>query len=390
MTLELAQNILQKRRRPRMPMREGLLYEPRAFWGVGYYDTRQVGGRPVGVVRLPRDFFLNGEKFPVTLIYACVAPVGYTFDLYNNTGAASVANTRNDGAAAVLDAQIVLSSPQRQHYMRVPGLLQAFPPEPRWENGQEQTSAVVPAVQRSSPFNTYAWDFDAPMVLANRANLDFELSRYTLPGFMPGTNNVYAYVGFHEIGSTLFQGISRIDNFLVQAQQVVAGDQTLYGADGFGFSAGGQGVGSWNPTQKFSAREFTAQSQSSEGSVPIVGFEVMLQQQEYDNLVIATAPALTVAPTTIASLGTRIGTRARMRQGGTGAFWWREGAPLALVSPHRTVAQVHELHKPITLDPGDSLEVELTMPLAMVDGETTRDRITQVGVSLCGYAAIES
>lgn len=390
MTLELAKNILQKRKRPRMPMREGILYEPRAFWGVGYLDTEDGDtGVPSGVLRLPREFFLNGEKYPVTLLYACVSPVNYTFDIYNNSGAGSSANTRNCGVAAMLDSQVVVSSPQRQHYLRIPGPTQALPPHPRWENEPAQ-AAVPPAVQRSSPFNTYAWDFDAPMVLANRANLDFDLSRYTLPGFMPGTNNVFAWVGFHEIGATFYQGMARLDNFLVQAQQVVAGSQTLYGADGFGFSALGQGVGAWSSTQRFNAKEFTAQSQSSEGSVPIVGFQVMIQQQAYDSLVIANVPALTAAPTTIASLGTRIGTRARMRQGGTGAYWWREGAPLALVSPHRTVAQVHELHKPITLGPGDSLEVELTMPLGMPVGETTRERVTQVGVSFCGYAAIES
>jgi hypothetical protein len=52
---------------------------------------------------------------------------------------------------------------------------------------------------------------------------------------------------------------------------------------------------------------------------------------------------------------------------------------------------VFDIRRPITLGPGDSLEVELTFPLPPPPvGEVTPFSINQLAVSFCGYAAIES
>jgi hypothetical protein len=79
-----------------------------------------------------------------------------------------------------------------------------------------------------------------------------------------------------------------------------------------------------------------------------------------------------------------------MRNGGTGAYWWREGAPLALVCPTITPAQVYDLPEPITLGPGERLDVEVSSPGPTPMGEESIDSIYQIGVGLCGYASIEA
>lgn len=368
-------------RSARMPTREGFLYEPRAYWSYGRYDTANPGsGRPPGVVVLPKDHFYNGESYPVTLLYALIAPLNYVFDAYQDAAISGVADYRNCGAAALNDAQLMFSMRQRQHYARIPGLLRTLSARPTWDPEYLTPDGAVPAVDRSSPFNTYAWDFDAAMVMPNRANLQFELGRYTAPGFLASSAPmVYAYVATTEIGALAMKGAMRVSPRFAVASTVGEG---AYPGDGFGIPAGQPGQ-LWPPNQGLRARTFSAQNQSSDGSAPLTGIRVMIDQQEYDTQVAATAPAGTTA-SVVGPMGFRIPTRARTRQGGSGAWWWREGAPLALVSPSRTPAVVHELDCPLTLGPGDNLEVELTLP---VTGEV--NRITQVAVSFCGYAAIE-
>ncbi len=98
---------------------------------------------------------------------------------------------------------------------------------------------------------------------------------------------------------------------------------------------------------------------------------------------------LVVADQPISPLALKTPVRARMHNGGTGNWWWRPWAPLALVCPTITPAQVYDLPEPITLRPGDDLEIELQTPAPITIGlANVRPQYT-VGVSLCGYAAIE-
>lgn len=81
-------------------------------------------------------------------------------------------------------------------------------------------------------------------------------------------------------------------------------------------------------------------------------------------------------------LGARVGTKARLGGAGPRTGFWREGAPMSLVSPSRTTAMVHQLEVPIVLAPGDQVEVEVSAPHRPADDEGLPS--TNVGVSLAG------
>lgn len=382
----------------RMPTRDGFIYEPRGFWGYGRFDTETQNPSAMTVL-LDRNHFYNGEKYPITLTHAITSPVNYTFDSFDGADPTDPALFKNNGGAAIIDSRMVLSVRQRQQYMRIPGLMQTMVPAPSWESEPLEAEGLD-GVIRSPGINYYSWDFDAAMVIPRLASIQFDFTAYTTPDwFTVGgpTALVRAIPAWFQVGSGQFKGNARIGASLqtggltIFSKGAVPGPVPFTG-DGFPLNANGQlqTGGFWQPSAGFQPRDFQAQNQESEGSVPIVGFGVMIDQQAYDTALIAAGvPGAPPTPPRIASLGSRIGTRVRMRQGGTGAWWWREGAPLALVCPTRTTGQVHSLTKPLTLGPGDNLEVELTFPERQVVGDETRNRVTQVGVSFLGYAAIE-
>ncbi len=94
----------------------------------------------------------------------------------------------------------------------------------------------------------------------------------------------------------------------------------------------------------------------------------------------------------IAPASLRMGSRVRTTNAGSGEDWWRPGAPLALTLDTITPAAVFMLPFPITLTPGDTLDVELVIPGVpppAVLPPLEVQRAYNVGISLNGWAAIE-
>jgi hypothetical protein len=143
----------------------------------------------------------------------------------------------------------------------------------------------------------------------------------------------------------------------------------------------------WPPEQTFDGRQFDAQESTRSGSTKLTDLRVHIDQRLYDTAM-QTAFATPEQPT---PMSLRTGTRIRLVNGGTKAWWWRPGAPLALVFDHITPANVYELPEPITLGPEEHLEVELLFPAAFPqpDEEPLEPTAYHLGVSLNGYAAIE-
>jgi hypothetical protein len=71
------------------------------------------------------------------------------------------------------------------------------------------------------------------------------------------------------------------------------------------------------------------------------------------------------------------------------AWWWRPGAPLALVFDAQTPGLVYDLTHEITLEPGDTLALEMTFPPSAFGGENPQLIPVHVGVALNGYSPIE-
>lgn len=372
----------------------GFLYEPRAFWSVGRIESATSRAtRPPNVVQLPRADFTNGERFPVTLTKVCVAPVNYNFDRYSDAAAPplTTANFRNCGVAALEFPGLTIAAPQRQYYAARPGHLQGLTPEPSYTPaiaGQNGSPAYA-----SSIWGLSRWKFDHEMHIPRLGDLEFDLSSVAVDGTLPGAPTApTAFVNFEETKQGLFGGQSRGALFALR-EWVPAGGAAYtfpFGADGFGPPTQGNTQTVWPSTSRLSARRYGAENPTSDGSVPVQGFSVMIDQISYDADTFAGHLPAPAAGSVLAPLAFRVACRARMRNGGTGAYWWRQGAPLALVTPTITPAQVYTLVNPITLGPGDSLALELSVPPPVVIGEDTIPSIYQVGVSLCGFAAIEA
>jgi hypothetical protein len=372
-----------------------LLYEPRAFWSLARVDTSQEQPRPPFTVRLPANDFLNGEKYPVTLTKALVAPINYTFSRYSDANPLTAANFRNCGAAAVEQARVVISAPQRQYYLRNPGHPQVTTPRPSDTPNNPGVAFGTPDYA-SSLWGLTRWQFDKPMIIPKLGDLEFDLSTFTVPPIIPGLGaDPRATIHFEEAGGNLFGGNAR------QSQQITLRtyNNTLGGTppfppDGFGPSNLVQSIlATWPSEQRFTARRYLAENPSSDGSIPVTAFNVLIDQQVYDANIAAAVPPPNPG-SVVSPLSLRLAARARMRNGGTGAWWWRQGAPLALVCPTITPAQVYDLPEPITLGPGDRLDLEVSTPgptVITVEGEPVIvNSVYQLGVSLCGYASIEA
>lgn len=370
-----------------------LLYEPRAFWSLARVDTASAQPRPPFTVRLPANDFLNGEKYPVTLTKVLVAPINYTFSRFSDANPAlTAANFRNCGVAAVEHPRVVISAPQRQYYLRNPGHPQVATPQPS-DTPNNPGAAFGTPDYASSLWGLTRWQFDKPMIIPKLGDLEFDLSTFTIPPGLPGVPiSPRAFIHFEEAGGNLFGGNAR------QSQQInlksynnTLGGTPPFPPDGFGPSNFAQSIlATWPSDQRYSAKRYAAENPSSDGSIPVTAFNVMIDQQVYDSNV-GTSPIIGAnAGSQVSPLSLRVAARARMRNGGTGSWWWRQGAPLALVCPSITPAQVYDLPEPITLGPGDRLDLEVTAPGPIIDGQVQIDSVYQLGVSLCGYASIEA
>jgi hypothetical protein len=151
----------------------------------------------------------------------------------------------------------------------------------------------------------------------------------------------------------------------------------------------------WDPLGDFNAKKFKEQEATRQGSTCITDMRAMLNQTGYDAQVIAAfTAAFGYAPTQkLAPLATRMGTRVKTVGCGSEAWWWRPGAPLALVFDAMSPGLVYDLPEEITLMPGDTLDVEMIFPPNVVTfGSESPVQPTvpvHMGVSFNGYAPIE-
>jgi hypothetical protein len=377
----------------------GLLYEPRAFWSVHQVDT---ANNPGGRVILPREHFLNGEKYPINLTHLTFAPINYTFREYEN-GAPSGPDNYHNCMAGGFQSEILIGAPQRQSYARQVLRIPSWTARPRWE--PQVRGTITPWA--SSLWNTTRWDFDHTMLIPEQGSMELQLSSITMPiGVqtpMAPPNPQFSIAvyegpqpGKPGPGGLLMPGNARLhprSPLRYLAADIGATDTPpAFAGDGFGVSKSSPGAATttqlWPPDQQLSAREYDAQNATQAGSTPVTGFGVHIDQIEYDDETINT-DFVTANDQPITPLSLRTGIRARMHNGGTGTWWWRPWAPLALVSPSMTPAQVYKFPVPITLGPGDNLEIELQTPGPINIGGNDIDPLYQVGIGMCGYAAIE-
>jgi len=390
-------------------MRDTTIYEPRAFWDIQSLSNE--GGTLPLRVQFEKENFRNGSPYPIELRHLLIAPVGYVLNEYDGTASPPAALGDYGACASVLQrgARVMISSPNRQHYAMGPLRINAWQPEAVADMGMRYSRADPHA---SGLLGMYRWDFpkDRQMALPRNAACTFQLGTFLSQpsagagGF--GGGEVLAHIAMYEEGAGHEGSRAFFWNAhtrYAQGEIFPIADPTIHpfqAADGMGsvvvgggdnteWPAGGAGQNPALPSQ-LSFASYKRQEASRAGYNVITGYGVHLDQSGFDDTLQLNARA-NFATSPVAPIGHRVPTRA-MCDTGSQQWWWREGCPLSLVSPSLGPALVYKLPKPLWLNEGDVLELEMDIPQRVLDfagSPGTGESVFQVGVSLLGHAQIK-
>lgn len=367
---------------PFTPDHDRYFYEPRAFWSVGYGQPSTAGRQRT--IFFPQADFLNGSRFPIRLTKLCMSPVGYLAKSFTATQPSEY----DACMAGISRAALSIEYPRGYSGQRRPGPINLYGSDPTGDPPPATAAAYA-----SSLFGVSRWDFDLPYFVAQKYALALDISAVRTYQNVAITayrtwRAVYERTRSLSLGHvTQHFGVIRTAPL---GAGFPAGPQPFNAPDNAVFPGlAGNAQQGWPGPGVFPGKEFDRQ-RANRGLpyTEVTGFGVFLDQRQFDDEVsadyFATFPDLVLAP-----LSQRIATKCRTNGGGTGEKWWRDGAPLSLVTPSITQAFVRTLEDPIVLQPGESIQVSLQLPPTRVVDDTTVDPIFSVGVSFTGYAVVE-
>lgn len=381
--------------------RKGVFYEPRALWEVVEIqaDSQQNPFFPLSRQQLTQPFWRNGSRHTIVLTHFLYTGVNYL--LQENAAAPAVALATYNNASSVINrVEAFLSAPGRVHFSGEDIIIPNRPTEPTSEPSMRFSNTTY----ASGLYGLSRWDFDFPMWIPRLGRVRLDVSPWLHPNVGFGAelvDDVFFTLGvFEEPLEGYAERIPATGRFTDPRQQMLPSNSVTawpqetapFPADAFGALAVGVPQGTnvfWN--HRFVARDYDSQ-EADRGTTHkrLSGFGVAIDQIAYDDRIQNSGTA-GVAGQPITPLSQRVATRARTDNGGSKEWWWRPGAPLALVAPTIGPAAVHKLEDPIVLGQGDSLDVELQVPLgSAIPTDLAEDLPTyQIGVSALGYAMIE-
>lgn len=386
------------------------LYEPRALWQVVDIPFTNQRERPGATRVLEGVEWMNGSRYDMVFTHLNICPIGYAVlhDAYEVLQNVSVTVSHGNAMLA--------SSP----YMPALGQMQPNSPSPAFFDasmGQYMPFDYSPLAGTVNPrtrlimppqFNTFdvaRWQFDMPYRLIRKGLVTFGLSSIgavTNYGIAHERGRLRMTMGFDEAWSTggLLRQQMRIQEGHLYTSDVLT--QTPF--NGVPIQSGTPDAppavptNLWPADSQFQSKVWRRQEAGrggGDGSGWLQGFTVHLPNyHNVDNL-----DRIADGETSV-SLATRIGCRAKTVNGGTGRSWWRDGAPLALVSPTIGAAHTIKLQTPIRLASKEQLIVTLrtegkdNLLAGIIDeDEVEQDRSSagnfKVGVSVTGYAIVK-
>jgi hypothetical protein len=318
--------------------------------------------------------------------------VGYALTQFGGTPTGTAATYHNDGCNLAL-AEVLVSAPFRQDYTR----------QYMYGRGMAARPTADPAMQYSSTayasalWNTVRLAFDRPLVLPNKGMLEIGIGNFIAPGAALGMGDVAnllllsAWINAEERGGIL-PGSSRFSEVIVRPAAQVG--NMPWAADAWGSTPGNVAGTAIPPWGTFSGNEFLKQNpaRGRAGGNVFDAINVWIDQIARDTAIQDSVVA-GVAGSPVSPLALNVPCSVRTRGGGSGEYWWRPNAPLALMFNELTPALVYDLPEPITLGPGDCLDVALRLPLAATVTinavPTTVQSIYQIGCAFTGFAVIE-
>lgn len=355
----------------------GLMFEPRALWDVKRIDAT---AEEQTVLFDTREAFMNGSRYPIQITEISLAPINYL-------AAADLGPGRQSGQAIFNAAEMVLAVRQRQNYSRFPVRLPGYSSTPSQEPSTRFLDPTSTDLTNASGLLGVSHKrFDRPFVLPQYGAVEIQLSTYI--GAAPAAASVTPptfSVAWFEAGG-LLEGSSRI--LTRRPLRDAASPESAPYRQVIPFNGEIPSLLATNatfpPEHLFTTKEFRAQSPTVQGAQRFTGVTVQIDQIDYDAIFSGGGVPPVNAPMT--PLALRTGCRIRTTDGGTKMDWWRPGAPIGLVLNTVSPAMTYRLPRPLTMEPGDQFEVELTVP------PTTREEPSDtysIGVALNGYAVIE-
>jgi hypothetical protein len=377
-----------------MEFRDDILYEPRAFWDV--VSIAADSAEPPRVTfSAGNRHWVNSSRHTVVFDRAIFSAIGYRYREFNEAAPTGVTSYDLDlGVVNLFDW--FLSAPFRVHFSRkdLPG----------WTFQQIPTGEPSMRYSDTAPFasglwGTSRWDFNFPYWLPRKGLVQFDISSFLYPDIPTDPVNIPISIMFNETSpghANRIPGTARITPRLSAAVlDTVAGVPATFPAgpaptdpDPLGAKQGvATGINqAWPAATKFDRQVYRAQeAQRGGGRSFLTGFGVHIEQIEYD------AQLIGVTDERMAPIAQQVITRAKSLNGGSNEWWWRPGAPLALVSPTlNNSSLVFAIDPPIVLGPGDNLEGEVQVPdPRTIPGVGTFAQTYNLGISFTGHAAIE-
>ena len=377
-----------------MSLRSGPWYEPASLWSAAYLSG--VGLTTIQA-RFNKQHLRNGTRWPIVIERVAMCGINYGFDIIGSAADFGAYGAAGAGGSAVLySGKLRLGLPFRKNLSRYEINLSNYRPKP---TGQPQGS-VPPD---SSLWGASYLKFGRPMVLPRLGSVELGLTSLCSMGLGPqggailsfSRDDITGYAYYHQSGG-LFSGSARIKKLTLATDTAITPlvpdpytgvpfpRPPAYSIPPYIATS----PSLWNGKTAMSARDFEQQEATRSGSTEMNGVGVFLDQIDYDNDVKTNDPLVGATDYKISQLSTRVGIRMRAAHSPSGNWWWRPGAPLALVFDTLTPAVVYELPEPITIAPGDAISASLTLPGANA-GTGSTPQGWQVGMSLNGYTLIE-
>lgn len=395
-------------------------YEPRVLWGaIGLYQNPDpTRDETFGVFLLPPNYndYLNGGRWPIVLtkvIAHAMHTTGYP------ESAAHFINR--------LPIEIGLASGLRYSLGEIaPGfavrpMATAREPLDPLNDAPALMSLgrdfVDPRTITRDVQNTMRWDFDQPCVLPAAALMEVTLSGRVPTVFDTSAvpveidTNFYAAApkeGANFPGSAYTKQRAVMPQLTVDAanmryQNLFGSFSTTGGEGSFPFAPfngffGGASTQVYPQELTFTSKQMVEQKATFVLPTKLRGMSVTIDQRALDDeFQYAEGVPLpgSLLSTTLA--------RVRSRNGGTGAYWWRDGLPLAAAFPTQTPGMVSDLARPMVLQPGEALRVtvppqvpfrgtppgEWALPAVSPPGQSPFPQAV-VYLSFTGYAVVEA
>lgn len=387
-------------------MTDTVVYEPRSLWSIANVQAVADSDPQQITVSLNRRHFTNGTRWPIYLRRIVLSGVNYLL----NTPADPTVDQLffMQGLDIINRVRVSFSAPFRYHLnskLNPDAWVStgSLTPRPTWEPPPFNPSTD----NLSNNFGTSQLKFDYPLYIPRTASVEWQLSRFSpflQPNGNPQLDMVKATMLYQESGGMFF-GNARTHTYTLQPWLPPVNDQPPspflnteekwpFPPDNFSFLGTFSDATRsdwWEPRGLFNTRQFNAQNATRDGSTEITDIRATLNQLAYDqniNTQFQTEFGVPLAER-IAPLCTRVGTRIRTVGCGSGAWWWRPGAPMALVMDTITPALVYQLPQEIVLEPGDSLDVQMIVDNSTEGFESNFDVPYHIGVSFNGHSPID-